>query len=219
MLSPLCCFLLCCYVCCFLAAAPDTHTHTQVWIKYLSLLSPLVFLPFYLLSIWAILTRREWIRLPIIIHSSILFVDLSAFFVEGIWGDLPSPNMWIFTAGYGYYQLLSVSFCEHTRIRSLSIRCFVTAQGGGCERANSCSPLLVVFLLQPDHRHRALLERPPFHRRAGMQNHATRQGTLNQRGCTSLPASRLLVRDVVRGIILIGHGSHFLFQIFAFRLK
>jgi len=79
-----------------------------VWIKYLSLLSPVVFCPFYLLSIWAIVTRREWIRIPIIIYSSILFIDLSAFFVEGIYGDLPSPNMWIFTAGYGYYQIFPV---------------------------------------------------------------------------------------------------------------
>jgi hypothetical protein len=76
--------------------------------QYLSLLSPVVFCPFYVIAIWAILTRREWIRIPIIIYSSILFIDLSAFFVEGIYGDLPSPNMLIFTAGYGYYQLFPI---------------------------------------------------------------------------------------------------------------
>jgi hypothetical protein len=72
------------------------------------MLSPFVFCPFYLVSIFAIVTRREWIRIPIIIYSSILFVDLSAFFVEGIWGEMPSPNMWIFTAGYGYYQIFPI---------------------------------------------------------------------------------------------------------------
>jgi len=79
-----------------------------LWIKYLSMLSPFVFCPFYLVAIYAIIKRREWIRIPIIIYSAILFIDLSAFFVEAIWGKLPSPNMWIFTAGYGYYQLFPV---------------------------------------------------------------------------------------------------------------
>ena len=76
-----------------------------LWIKYLSLLSPIVFCPFYLVSIYAIYTRRDWIRIPSVMYASILFVDLSAFFVEAVWGAVPSPNMWIFTAGYGYYQL------------------------------------------------------------------------------------------------------------------
>lgn len=75
--------------------------YNPLWIKYLSMLSPFVFLPFYFVSMYAIVARKEWIRIPIIIYSSILFVDLSAFFVEGIWGDLPSPSMAIFTAGYG----------------------------------------------------------------------------------------------------------------------
>jgi len=33
---------------------------------------------------------------------------LSAFFVEAIWGEVPSPNIWIFAAGYGYYQLYPI---------------------------------------------------------------------------------------------------------------
>lgn len=72
--------------------------YNPLWIKYLSMLSPFVFLPFYFVAMWAIVTRREWIRIPVIIYSSILFVDLSAFFVEGIWGEMPSPSMAIFTA-------------------------------------------------------------------------------------------------------------------------
>ena len=38
-------------------------------------------------------------------YASVLFVDLSAFFVEAVWGELPSPNVAMFAAGYGYYQL------------------------------------------------------------------------------------------------------------------
>lgn len=116
------------------------------------MLSPLVFCPFYVVAIFAIVTRqkpghasadnkrhgtmyfeqahvcicstlmialcvapclsllsgREWIRLPIVIYSSILFVDLSAFFVEAIWGEVPSPNIWAFTAGYIYYQVFPI---------------------------------------------------------------------------------------------------------------
>ena len=76
-----------------------------LWIKYLSVLSPVVFCPFYLASIYAITRRRDWIRIPSIMYASVLFVDLSAFFVEGVWGELPSPNMALFALGYGYYQL------------------------------------------------------------------------------------------------------------------
>ena len=79
--------------------------YNPLWIKYLSLLSPVIFAPFYIINIYAILTRQNWIRIPSVIYASILFVDLSAFYVEAIWGELPSPNMWIFSAGYGYYQM------------------------------------------------------------------------------------------------------------------
>ena len=76
-----------------------------LWIKYLSLLSPVLFCPFYLVSMYAIYHRLDWIRIPSVIYGSVLFVDLTTFFVEGIWGEIPSPNMWIFAAGYMYYQL------------------------------------------------------------------------------------------------------------------
>ena len=76
-----------------------------LWIKYLSLLSPVVFLPFYIASIYAISAKTDWIRIPSIIYASVLFVDLTTFLVEAIWGEIPSPNLFIFNAGYGYYQL------------------------------------------------------------------------------------------------------------------
>jgi len=76
-----------------------------LWIKYLSLLSPVVFIPFYIVAIYAIINKKPWIRIPCIMYASILFVDLSAFYVESVWGDVPSPHIYMFTAGYGYYQL------------------------------------------------------------------------------------------------------------------
>jgi len=76
-----------------------------LWIKYLSMLSPLVFCPFYLVCIYAIYNQKDWIRIPIVMYAAVLFVDLSAFFVESIWGEYPSPHPLMFTAGYGYYQL------------------------------------------------------------------------------------------------------------------
>lgn len=68
----------------------------------------------YLVAIYAIVTRKEWIRVPILLYSSVLFVDLAAFFVEAIWGLVPSPNIWIFTAGYGYYQVGGTHRCLST---------------------------------------------------------------------------------------------------------
>ena len=86
-------------------AADPVLQLNPLWIKYLSLLSPVVFAPFYLASIYAVSRGRDWIRIPSVMYASVLFVDLSCFTVEAIWGELPSPNLGIFWCGYGYYQL------------------------------------------------------------------------------------------------------------------
>jgi hypothetical protein len=77
-----------------------------LWIKWLSVLSPVFFTPFYSIAIPAILAKKDWIRIPCVIYASILFVDLTAFFAEGLYGEAPSPNMWLFTAGYGPYLVM-----------------------------------------------------------------------------------------------------------------
>jgi len=86
------------------AADPILHLN-PMWIKYLSWLSPFVFCPFYIVAIYGVYNRKDWIRMPIVVYASILFVDLSAFFVEAIYGEIPSPSMALFTLGYGYYQI------------------------------------------------------------------------------------------------------------------
>ena len=85
-------------------AADPVLCLNPLWIKYLSLLSPVLFAPFYLVSIYAIAGAKPWIRIPSVIYASVLFVDLSAFLVEAVWGELPSPNIPLFMLGYGYYQ-------------------------------------------------------------------------------------------------------------------
>lgn len=53
----------------------------------------------------ALLTKRNFLSFFLlvfsfsVIYGSILFVDLTAFYAEALWGEIPSPNMWIFTAG------------------------------------------------------------------------------------------------------------------------
>ena len=152
----------------------------QLWIKYLSVLSPFVFCPFYLVAICAIVTRREWIRIPIIIYASILFVDLSAFFVEAIWGELPSPNMWIFTAGYG-------------ENRQQSAECRTQGEAKRMQTCPSNSALtlqLLFFFLPfrllssvPRHRHRAILARSSVHHGAAASlasKHQRQEGTITR---------------------------------------
>ena len=77
-----------------------------LWIKYLSLLSPCLFLPYYLVAIPAILTRQDFIRIPSVMYGTALLLILSTFFTEAVYGQQPSPSLLMFTAGYGAYQLL-----------------------------------------------------------------------------------------------------------------
>ncbi|UJR17727.1 hypothetical protein I4U23_004625 [Adineta vaga] len=73
--------------------------------KYLAVLSPFLFAPFYLIGIYAIYNKKQWIRFPMIIYSFVLFFDLNYFFYQAIYGIEKSNNLLLFTLGYGYYQI------------------------------------------------------------------------------------------------------------------
>jgi len=75
------------------------------WCWFVSMFSPVFYCPFYLWSIHGITNRRDNVRMPMVIYGTLLFLTLSIYFIEALWGDLPSPNMLLFTAGYGYYLI------------------------------------------------------------------------------------------------------------------
>ncbi|CAF1115921.1 unnamed protein product [Rotaria sordida] len=79
--------------------------HNDFLVKYLTCLSPFLFAPFYLIAIYAIYHKRQWIRIPIILFSLILFFDLNYFFYQALFGKEKTKNLLLFTLGYGYYQL------------------------------------------------------------------------------------------------------------------
>ncbi|KAJ4457922.1 putative integral membrane protein [Paratrimastix pyriformis] len=80
-----------------------------MWFKFLSALSPFVFSPFYLVAIYAIYTGKNWIRMPIVVYASMLFLDLLTIFVDEFYGPTPSPNPLLFAMGYGPYLLFPLA--------------------------------------------------------------------------------------------------------------
>jgi len=58
-------------------------------------LDTLLFGPFYLAAIYAFIRGREWIRLPAIIFSAVLFTNVTVILSEEIWGATASPVLGI----------------------------------------------------------------------------------------------------------------------------
>ncbi|CAF0737600.1 unnamed protein product [Adineta steineri] len=77
-------------------------------VKYLCFLSPFLFAPFYLIGIYAIYNKKQWIRIPIIIYSLIFFFDLNYFFYQALFGKEKTQNVLLFTLVYGYYQIFPI---------------------------------------------------------------------------------------------------------------
>jgi hypothetical protein len=79
--------------------------HNDYLVKYLTILSPFIFAPFYLIGIYAIYNKKQWIRIPMIIFSLVLFFDINYFFYQALFGIEKTKNLLLFTLGYGYYQI------------------------------------------------------------------------------------------------------------------
>ncbi|MBN1524721.1 MAG: DUF2781 domain-containing protein [Spirochaetales bacterium] len=61
------------------------------WWKATIWLDALLFGPFYLVALFAFLKGKEWIRIPSIIYSAILFTNVTVILSEEIWGTHASP--------------------------------------------------------------------------------------------------------------------------------
>jgi hypothetical protein len=79
--------------------------HNPLHIKYLSMITPCLLSPFYLVSCIAIHYQLAWIRIPSVIAATLLLVVLSTFLVEAVWGEHASPNLLLYEAGFSYFQL------------------------------------------------------------------------------------------------------------------
>ncbi|MBN1799535.1 MAG: DUF2781 domain-containing protein [Spirochaetales bacterium] len=65
------------------------------WWKATIWIDALLFGPFYLIAIYAFIKGKEWIRLPSIIYSSVLWTNVTIILSEEIWGSHASPQLGI----------------------------------------------------------------------------------------------------------------------------
>jgi hypothetical protein len=64
-----------------------------VWWKATIWLDAILFGPFYIAAIYAFIRGRDWIRIPAIIQSSILFTNVTIILSEEIFGVWKSPDL------------------------------------------------------------------------------------------------------------------------------
>ena len=86
-------------------AADPVLLHNPLHVKLLSMVTPCLLTPFYLVSCIAIHYRLSFIRIPSIVAATLLLVVLSTFLVEATWGEHSSPDLRLYETGFGYFQL------------------------------------------------------------------------------------------------------------------
>ncbi len=63
-----------------------------VWYKATIWLDVLLFGPFYLFAVYAFIRRRNWVRLPAIIYSAVMFTNVTIILSEELWGPHAAVN-------------------------------------------------------------------------------------------------------------------------------
>eukprot|EP01121_Diplochlamys_sp_Union-15-3_P001179 TRINITY_DN1103_c0_g1_i1.p1 TRINITY_DN1103_c0_g1~~TRINITY_DN1103_c0_g1_i1.p1 ORF type:complete len:189 (-),score=19.28 TRINITY_DN1103_c0_g1_i1:54-620(-) len=79
-----------------------------VWLRVMSFVSPVVYIPYWLLGIYAFLFGKEWIRTPTIMFCTALIYSLIVIFAEHIYGPYKSHNLPLIFAAYGPYLLFPI---------------------------------------------------------------------------------------------------------------
>jgi len=64
-----------------------------VWYKVTLVWDAIFFGPFYFFAFYAFYKGRDWIRIPVIIYSSVLLTILSVIMSEEIYGPVPAINL------------------------------------------------------------------------------------------------------------------------------
>ena len=90
------------------------------FVKYLTILSPFVFAPFYLIGIYAIYNKKQWIRIPMILFSIILFLDLNYFFYQAIFSIEKTKKFIIIYIRIWLLSNISINF----NLSILAEKCF-----------------------------------------------------------------------------------------------
>lgn len=71
-----------------------------LWYWTLAVLSPLLYLPFYVVAIYAFVFERAWIRDYCLVWGAMLSSTTVVIVVEEVWGQYPSPNVRQMLGGY-----------------------------------------------------------------------------------------------------------------------
>lgn len=71
-------------------------------------LSPFLYVPFYLVGIYAFIQEKEWIRIPALMWSYGLLLTMGVIVKEQLYGPLPTKDVMMFLAGYGGYVVMPV---------------------------------------------------------------------------------------------------------------
>merc|ERR1711991_323427 len=80
------------------------------WYWFISVLSPLMYLPFYLVGIWVFLTRTNsaTFHKVALMWSALLCLTTVAVVLEEVWGELASPNVPRMLGGYLPYVICPI---------------------------------------------------------------------------------------------------------------
>ena len=68
--------------------------------------SPFLYVPFYIVAIYAFVKEKEWIRIPALMWGYGLLLTMFVVLKEELYGPYPTKNATLFLAAYGPYALI-----------------------------------------------------------------------------------------------------------------
>eukprot|EP01100_Stratorugosa_tubuloviscum_P006987 TRINITY_DN2951_c0_g1_i1.p1 TRINITY_DN2951_c0_g1~~TRINITY_DN2951_c0_g1_i1.p1 ORF type:complete len:201 (-),score=59.16 TRINITY_DN2951_c0_g1_i1:110-673(-) len=75
------------------------------WFKAMAGMSPFIYFPFYVVAIYAIINKCNWIRIPSIMWGSCMFYSLYVIVIEEFYGQFKTPEPLIISLAYGPYVI------------------------------------------------------------------------------------------------------------------
>eukprot|EP00700_Malawimonas_jakobiformis_P002402 EC724042.1.p1 GENE.EC724042.1~~EC724042.1.p1 ORF type:complete len:187 (+),score=43.90 EC724042.1:61-621(+) len=77
----------------------------ETWFKATIYIDLFYFAPFYLVAIPAFILGKDWIRMPTMFWSGVMFTIVTCILAEEVWGAHASPDIAVILAAYGPYWL------------------------------------------------------------------------------------------------------------------
>ncbi len=78
------------------------------WWRATIWLDVVLFGPFYIIAIYAFIKGKNWIRIPSIIYSCILFTNVFIILFEEVFGSYPSPNISMVFLANGLWYIMPI---------------------------------------------------------------------------------------------------------------